>query len=254
MKPLESELKEIAERAVWVLLAVVFLVGPFVLLLSGCKHTGTSARGNVPAAMDARSTEAAAAVAAAREVNRTQPESRTTEVVERELVVAQKNLPLPSRAQLSAAQNRAQTALVAERDQLSTLYASALDKAAKLQRDLDAAREQAGRQAAIEESRRQALMLQTRITTWAAIGFMVLGAGIGFTGNIRIGAACVILGGILLASSRIIATVPDWAYTVLFVTAGIAGIAVPIAMYYAHRVGLFQKPPTTVGEFQLQLT
>lgn len=223
-----------------------------VLLLAGCQHTEPPSSGDVPAAINARSTEAAAAVAAAKTLNRSQPESRTTEVVDKELEVAQANLPLPSQTQLSAAQNRAQAALVAERDQLSTLYASALDNAAKLQRDLDAAREAAGRRAANEQSRKEALMLQTQITTYAAIGFMVLGVVGGYlTQNFRIGAACMILGGILLGASRIIATVPDWAYTVLFITAGIAVIAVPIAMYYAHRVGLFQKPPTTVGEFQL---
>lgn len=224
-----------------------------VLLLAGCQHTEPPSTGDVPAAIDARSTEAAAAVAAAKTLNRSQPESRTTEVVDRELEVAQANLPLPSQTQLSAAQDRAQAALVAEREQLSTLYASALDNAAKLQRDLDAAREAAGRHAANEQSRKEALMLQTQITTYAAIGFMVLGVVGGYlTQNFRIGGACVVLGGILLASSRIIATVPDWAYTVLFVTAGLLVIAAPAFMWWAYRTGLFQRPPASVGEFELQ--
>jgi hypothetical protein len=252
MDLLPGELSKITLGSVTALLAMAFLAGPFVLLVAGCNHTGSPSSGTVPVAMEARSTTAAASVAAAREVNRSQPESRTTEVVEKELEVAQANLPLPSQAQLTAAQNRAQAALVAERDQLSTLYASALDNAAKLQRDLDTAREQAGRRAAIEESRRAALMLQTRITSWAAVGFMALGAGIGFTGNVRIGVSCMVLGGILLASSRIIATVPDWAYTVLFITAGILILIARAFMWWAYRTGLFQKPPATVGEFPLQ--
>jgi hypothetical protein len=191
---------------------------------------------------------ARAAVGAARSVNKMDPTEDTRAVIDLELASAESLLPQPTGSQSEAAQKRAERAVSASPEERARIYASLQTQIAELEDKLVRARIEEAKRAEAESGRREALMLQTRVTTYAGIGFMAIGVILGFVGNIRLGAMTMAIGGVLLAASRIIATVPDWAYTVLFISAGLLALLTPLAMWWAYRAGLWQKPKCA-GEY-----
>ena len=191
---------------------------------------------------------ARAAVGAARAVNQMDANADTKAVIELELSSAESLLPTPTGAQAEQAQARANRALTATPEERTRIYAALQNQIAELEKKLVRAQIEEAKRAEAESGRREALMLQTRVTTYAGIGFMAIGVVLGFVGNIRLGAMTMAIGGVLLAASRIIATVPDWAYTVLFISAGLLALLTPLAMWWAYRAGLWQKPKCA-GEY-----
>jgi hypothetical protein len=191
---------------------------------------------------------ARAAVGAARAVNQMDANADTKAVIEFELSSAESLLPTPTGSQAEQAQARANRALTATPEERTRIYAALQNQIAELEKKLVHAQIEEAKRAEAESGRREALMLQTRVTTYAGIGFMAIGVILGFVGNIRLGAMTMAIGGVLLAASRIIATVPDWAYTVLFISAGILALLTPLAMWWAYRAGLWQKPKCA-GEY-----
>jgi hypothetical protein len=228
------------------LLAIIILP----LLLSGCFVTRDKPITGAPVAsvMGEQGQLARAAVGAARAVNQMDANADTKAVIELELSSAESLLPTPTGAQAEQAQARANRALTATPEERTRIYAALQNQIAELEKKLVRAQIEEAKRAEAESGRREALMLQTRVTTYAGIGFMAIGVVLGFVGNIRLGAMTMAIGGVLLASSRIIATVPDWAYTVLFISAGLLALLTPLAMWWAYRAGLWQKPKCA-GEY-----
>jgi len=228
------------------LLAIIILP----LLLSGCFVTRDKPITGAPVAsvMGEQGQLARAAVGAARAVNQMDANADTKAVIELELSSAESLLPTPTGAQAEQAQARANRALTATPEERTRIYAALQNQIAELEKKLVRAQIEEAKRAEAESGRREALMLQTRVTTYAGIGFMAIGVVLGFVGNIRLGAMTMAIGGVLLAASRIIATVPDWAYTVLFISAGLLALLTPLAMWWAYRAGLWQKPKCA-GEY-----
>jgi len=228
------------------LLAIIILP----LLLSGCFVTRDKPITGAPVAgvMGEQGQLARAAVGAARAVNQMDSSADTKAVIELELSSAESLLPTPTGSQAEQAQARANRALTATPEERTRIYAALQNQIADLEKKLVRAQIEEAKRAEAESGRREALMLQTRVTTYAGIGFMAIGVVLGFVGNIRLGAMTMAIGGVLLAASRIIATVPDWAYTVLFISAGLLALLTPLAMWWAYRAGLWQKPKCA-GEY-----
>ncbi len=228
------------------LLAIIILP----LLLSGCFVTRDKPITGAPVAsvMGEQGQLARAAVGAARAVNQMDANADTKAVIELELSSAESLLPTPTGSQAEQAQARANRALTATPEERTRIYAALQNQIAELEKQLVRAQIEEAKRAEAESGRREALMLQTRVTTYAGIGFMAIGVILGFVGNIRLGAMTMAIGGVLLAASRIIATVPDWAYTVLFISAGLLALLTPLAMWWAYRAGLWQKPKCA-GEY-----
>ena len=220
-----------------------------IALAGGCISTrGPVTGAPVEAVLTEQGQLARAAAMAARETNRKEPSEATRATIDAELGIAEALLPTPTGSQIGAASTRASRSIDATVEQRAALYTAASNRAAELERALVAARITEAKRAEAESGRRDALMMQTRITTYAAIGFMGLGVIFGFASNVRLGLVTIFLGGLLLAASRIIATVPDWAYTTLFITAGVIALLTPAVMWWAYRVGIWTKPKTC-GEY-----
>ena len=218
-------------------------------LLTGCvSPTGPQTGAPVEAVLTERGQLARASVQAARAVHAEEPASP---VVALELTHAERLLPVPTGGQSQAAANRAQGARTATPEAQAATYAGLQSEVARLDALLTQARIEEAKRAEAESGRREALMLQTQVTTYAGIGFMTIGVVLGFAGNMRLGVVTLGIGGVLLAASRIIATVPDWAYTVLFISAGLIALIAPVAMWWAYRAGLFQHPPK-VGDYEVE--
>lgn len=232
---------------------IKLLISLFIALtLAGCASTqGPVTGAPVEAVLIEQGQLASAGIAAAKQVNRLEHTPATKDTIEAELTTAQAFLPAPNAQQLSTAQQRAERAVQATPEQRAAIYASFQNEISRLERELTRARAEEARRAEAESGRREALMMQTQITTYAAIAFMGLGVILGFTGNLRLGVVTIFLGGLLLAASRIIATVPDWAYTVLFITAGLIAIATPLFMWWAYRAGVWTKPDPKCGEYEI---
>lgn len=223
------------------------------LTLTGCnawRNSGPITGAPVEAVLTEQGQLARAAAMAAREVNQKEPTSAARATIDAELRVAEALLPTPTGTQIDAASTRAGRSLKSTVEERAALYTAAANRAAELERKLIAARITEAQRAEAESGRREALMMQTRVTTYAAISFMGIGVLLGFAGNVRLGVVTVVLGGLLLSASRLIATVPDWAYTVLFVTAGLLTILTPAFMWWAYRAGIWTKPKKC-GEYEI---
>ena len=218
-------------------------------LLTGCaiSPTGPQTGAPVEGVMREQGQLARASVQAAREVHAEEPASP---VIALELTHAESLLPIPTGGQAQAAANRAQGSRTATPEARAATYAGLQSEVARLDALLVQSRIEEAKRAEAESGRREALLMQTRVTTYAGIGFMAAGVFLGFAGNIRLGVVTLGIGAVLLAASRIIATVPDWAYTTLFIAAGLIALIAPVAMWWAYRAGLFQHP-TKVGEYEV---
>ena len=221
-------------------------------LLTGCWNTTTGPQTGAPveSVLGERGQLARASVQAARSANALPASEETRAVVDLELQVAEWFLPMPTGSQSGAAQSRAERALSAgTQEQRAALYRDLQTWATRLQAQLDAARIEEAKRAEAESGRREALLMQTRIFTYAGIGFIALGVGLSLTSNPRMGIMALAVGGALSLASRFIATVPDWVYVVLTLT---FAVLIMVGMVWAFRAGLFQHPPKRVGEYEVE--
>ena len=115
---------------------------------------------------------------------------------------------------------------------------------ATLERQAAADRERAK----TSEDRKSIVQKQTLGLT--AVGVLLIIAGAFALYRLHTGLAATLgsLGLGLIALGRVVATLPDWVWTALFLT-GVIGI--PLSLWIGYRRGLFQKPPATVGEYTI---
>ncbi len=194
--------------------------------------------GRTPPAIDAaRETNMAAASALPKpSVEAQQQWQRIAE----ELVKGERaslNKALDALAASEARQRDLESKLEAQRMELN----AALAKQAALDR----------KRAEDAESRKSIVEKQTIGLTAAGVVMILLAAFALYRTHTMLAAT---LGGIgvgLIALGRIVATLPDWVWSLLF---GLGVIGIPAALYVGYRRGLFQKPPSQVGEYTVNHT
>lgn len=213
-----------------------------LLALTGCTTTRTPTTSPpVEANLIERAQLARASVGAAKTLV-------THPVAEAELSHAQNLLPIPTQRQTADAIKRVESV---NEDNLVETYRELNKTIERLDNALVQARIREAQQREADKSNREALLMQTQITTYAAIGFMAAGMLLIFLKQPRMGVMTILTGGILLTATRIIATVPGWAYTTLFITAGLLLLITPLAMLWAYRAGIWTKPKKC-GDYEIE--
>ncbi len=231
-----------------------------ILLLGSCRQPVTQTTGeSTEDALLERGRMASAALYAAREVDKLNPDKNIyTDVVSREGEVAIVNLPTPRNPELEQALERALAALKVEREKVSELYISATEQAQKLEEALASARARDVELEANRKSQTELLAKQTKWLTFVGIALIVGGVLLNVLPEpfrqTRIGIALGFCGLLLNIISRLLLSIPQWAYQVLFGGVVLACFAIPIGMFWAYRAGLFQKPPEQVGDFKITNT
>jgi hypothetical protein len=96
------------------------------------------------------------------------------------------------------------------------------------------------------ESQKNIVEKQTLGLTAAGVLMLLIGTFALYKTHVMLASVLGGLGVLLILLGRITATVPDWVWSVLF---GVGVIGIPVALWIGYGRGLFQKPPTQIGEY-----